>query len=166
MMDLSSVPDSLVEELHKEGVLCLQGTLQLAVAADQRATTLTGVFGAGSVALLAAAATLLTVSQPNQPLLLGAIATAIFLLSAALFCAWAARPVDFFLVGYEPKLLAPAARDRGWMLRCTTEDIQMRIDANRRVISRSALILKFGFLIAVCSVPAGIIAFWAARHLS
>jgi hypothetical protein len=165
-MDLSSLPESLVEELHKEGVLCLQGTLQLAVAADQRATTLTGVFGAGSVALLAAAATLITANPSNQPLLWGAIATAIFLLSAALFCAWAGRPVDFFLAGYEPKLLAPAANDRGWMLRYATEDIQMRIDANRRVISRSASTLKLGFLIAVGSVPAGFIAFWAARHLS
>jgi hypothetical protein len=137
-MDLSSVPESLVEELHEEGVLCLQGTLQLAVAADQRATTLTGVFGAGSFALLAAAATLLTASQPNQPLLWGASATAVFLLSAALFCAWATRPVNFYLAGYEPKLLTAAANDRGWMLRCATEDIQMRIDSNRRVISRSA----------------------------
>lgn len=54
--DFSNVPDSAVKELHRQGELCLLGTMQLALAADQRATTLSGILGAGAVALAAATA--------------------------------------------------------------------------------------------------------------
>jgi hypothetical protein len=44
--DFSNVPRGAAKELCRQGELCLQGTVQLAIALDQRATTLTGVVGA------------------------------------------------------------------------------------------------------------------------
>jgi hypothetical protein len=165
-MDISSVPEESIIELHAQAAACLQGTVQLAIAADQRATTLTGIFGAGTVALLAAAATVLEGSHPSQPLVWSACIAAEFLFAASLCCAWAARPINFSVGGYEPKLLAPAASDKLWMLRCVTEDIQARIDMNRLALDRGARILTAATLIALSSVPAGFIAFEVVIHLS
>jgi hypothetical protein len=58
-------------------------TVQLAIAADQRATTMAGIFGAGSVALLAAVATILAATSPNNPFIGGASAMAALFFVAA-----------------------------------------------------------------------------------
>jgi hypothetical protein len=60
-MDLSEISLASVQELHRQAETCLSGTVQLAIAADQ------GIFGAGSVALLAAVATILAAASPNNP---------------------------------------------------------------------------------------------------
>jgi hypothetical protein len=155
VMDLSEIPLPSIKELQRQGEACLQGTVQLALAADQRATTLTGIFGAGAVALLAAAATVLAGAHPDLSLVCGAGVTSLFLLGGAISCAWAGRPIDFFVTGYEPRLLAQSATDEVWMLRYAIEDIQTRIDANRRALERSARLLYQGALIAMAAVLAG-----------
>jgi hypothetical protein len=73
--DFSEIPDNAVKELHRQGELCLLGTMQLAVAADQRATTLSGILGAGSVALAAAMAGLISGAHPNLVLIVPAAIT-------------------------------------------------------------------------------------------
>jgi hypothetical protein len=153
-LDLSAVPSDAIKELHRQGEACLQGTVQLAIAADQRATTLAGIFGAGGIALLAAAATVLAGAHPSLSLLGGAAATSVCFLAGAIFCAYAGRPIDFFVPGYEPRLLAPSATaDEAWLLRYATEDIQQRIDANRGVLERSATHLRKAAILAL-SAPA------------
>lgn len=62
-IDFSTIPEGAIEEILRNGEACLEGTIQLAIAADQRATTMAGIFGAGSVALLAVAATILAALQ-------------------------------------------------------------------------------------------------------
>src|SRR5437016_1424724 len=88
--DILALPDTIVATVHKQAEECLTGTVTLAVAADSRATTLTGIFGGAAVALLAAGATILAAPdhQSYLPLLASALVAAFFLFTAALLCAY------------------------------------------------------------------------------
>jgi hypothetical protein len=115
--DFSNIPAAAAKELCRQGELCLQGTLQLALATDQRATTLAGILGAGSIALLAATVSLSLSPDHRIALILPAAATAFILYCGALLCAWAARSTAFHVAGYEPRLLARSAiqDDETWI---------------------------------------------------
>jgi hypothetical protein len=63
--DFSNVPAGAIREVHRQGEICLQSIVQLALAADQQATTLTGILGAASVALLVATAAMISNIHPN-----------------------------------------------------------------------------------------------------
>lgn len=162
-LDLSNVAPDAIRELQRQAELCLQGTIQLALAADQRATTLTEVFGAGSVALLAADATLLTAPNENAPLIWSGLAASLMLFGGSLFCAWAARSIDFFVAGYEPRLLAPSATEEVWLVRYSTESLQHCINANRRALERSARTVRRGLVLALLTAPIAAIIFAVLR---
>jgi hypothetical protein len=163
--DILALPEATVAIVHEQAEECLAGTVTLATAADSRATTLTGIFGGGAVALLAASATVLAAPEHEAyfPLLTAALVGAIFLFIAAMLSAWACRPIDFFVAGYEPKLLSQSAADPTWMLRYATNDVQARIDANRKSLAASARQVNWAMRLALFSVLAGIVAFLAAR---
>jgi hypothetical protein len=159
VMDLSEVPLESVQELHRQAETCLAGTVPLAIAADQRATTMMGIFGAGAVALLAAIATVLAAATPNVPFIGGAGGTAALLFTAALIAAMAAAPIDFHVGGYEPKRIVRSAGDLAWMLRYAIKDMQDRIDVNREVLERSAHLLRVAMAFAVAAIPMGCLVF-------
>lgn len=153
--DFSQIPPEAIKELHRQSEICLQGTLQLALAVDQRAITLTGILGAGSIALAAARVTMLSSVHPNPAMVGAAAITALVLFSAALLCAWAARPSSFHVAGYEPKRMAKAALNDIWILRYATEDAQVRIDSNRRSLERASRNLAWGMCVAMIALPVG-----------
>jgi hypothetical protein len=143
--DFNNVPDEMLGELLREAEECLQGTVQLALAADQRGATMTGIFGAGAVALLAAAATI----PETADRVLGAFLTAsIFLFVAALLTAWSARPANFFIGGYEPRFLSQCGGDLAWMQRCTSADVQNRITKNREALEGASRLFSAGVILA------------------
>ncbi len=158
-VDWSETPDDALRELLRQGELFLQGTIQLGVAADQRAVALSTIFGGGAIALLAAAATVLAGSHPNSALEWAATVTAVFLLTSAFLAALAAHPVNFFVAGYEPKLLHGSSSDETWMLRYVVQDMQMRIDVNRAAIDRAAVLSSNALRVAAVGVLAGILVF-------
>jgi hypothetical protein len=162
-LDLSNVPTDGVRELHRQAETCLAGTVQLALGSDQRATVMAGMFGAASVALLAAIATVIAGSAPNYPFIGGAGAMSLLLFAAAIASAMAAAPTDFHVGGYEPKRFARSATNVDWMLRYATEDMQDRIDMNRAVLERSSRLLRTGMAFAVGAIPFGIMAFSVVR---
>ena len=157
--DFSSVPDETVHEFHRQGELMLQGTVQLATAMDQRATTSSGIMAGGAVALLTAAAAMSVADQPFHAFVWSAVATAVPLFVGAVLCAWAARPTAFFVAGYEPRKLLPAVRDKAWMLRFAAEDIQVRITANRRALESSSRLLGWGMGVGLLAAPVGAVVF-------
>jgi hypothetical protein len=158
--DFSAIPDEAVDEIFRNGETCLLGTIALATAADQRATTMAGIFGAGSVALLAMAATLKASASGDSALVLASSITALLFFVSALICAWSARPVDFFVGGYEPSKLAECAGDPMWMKRYASEDIQVRIDSNRKTLERAASLLSFGAIVAAAAPLIGTAAYF------
>lgn len=163
--DILALPETTVAIVHKEAEACLAGTVTLATAADSQATTLTGIFGGAAVALLAAGATVLVAPEhgANLPLLAAASVGALFFFVAAILCAYACRPIDFFVAGYEPKLLSKSAADLTWMLRYATNDIQVRIDANRGALAAAARKVNWALWLALFSVLASIAAFFTAQ---
>jgi len=73
------ISEDATREILRQGEIYLDRTLQTAIAADQRATTLMGIYGAVGVALLVAGATLGTSSQPNLPLIVSIVVMAFFI---------------------------------------------------------------------------------------
>jgi hypothetical protein len=153
--DFSAVPEAAIKEMHRQGEACLNGTIQFALAAQTRATAFAGIFAAGAVALLVMAAASLTGDKPNLPLIGAGLAASLFLFAGASLCAWSSRPINFFVGGYEPQLLAVAAGNNEIdMIRGATEDLQVRIDANRGALEWSARRINVGGVLAVAAVPA------------
>ncbi len=157
--DFSSLPNNAVDEVLRLGEATLTGTVQIAVAADQRATAMAGIFGAGFVALLAVAAAIATNERYTPSLFFAALTTATGLFVAAVCCAWAARPNDFFVGGYEPRHIMKSTGDVVWMKRYACEDVQKRIDANARSLEKGAKLVIAGAVIAFLSPVAGGVAF-------
>jgi hypothetical protein len=166
VVDLAGIPEASLREMHRQAEACLNGTVQLALAADSRATALTGIFGAGAVALLVMVAAVLTGDNSNLALVCAGSAAAALLFFGALVCAWSARPVDFHVGGYEPRLLAVAAGDEVEMIRGVTENIQTNIDANRAALDKAAHTVERGAQLAGASVPVGILVFIVVRMAS
>jgi hypothetical protein len=158
-LDCSAVPNEAIGELHRQAEICLQGTLQLATALDQRAITTSGIFAGGALALLTAAAAMSGAARPIIPFVAGAIATATILFLGAFFCARAARSIPFFVAGYEPRLLLKAATDKHWILRYAVEDMQTRIDHNRLALEHSSRLFRWGRCLGFIAVPCGVVAF-------
>jgi len=161
--DWSSVDADAVPEILRQGELCLSGLLTSAIASDQRATSLCGILGAVGGVLLAGAATILAGSNPEMPLVYAATAGAAPLLIASLLAGLAGRPIDFYMTGYEPHLLAQGARDKTWMLRYAIINVQKRIDANRDKLVRGSRLITFAFAFAALSVVTGVGAFGALK---
>jgi hypothetical protein len=145
-----------VKEVQRQAESCLHGTLELAIAADQRATTMSGITGAGAAALTAAAVAIYDAKSPDMELVVGAAASAGILFFAAMLFAWAARPVDFHIAGYEPNSLANAERDEKWTSIYVAEDLQRRIDANRSGLARAGRLFKEGLALAALALPVGL----------
>jgi len=158
-VDWSDTSDAALRELLRQGELFLQGTIQLGVAADQRAVALSTRFGGGAIALLAAAATVLAGSHPNLAMEWAATVTAAFLFVGSFLAALAAHPVDFFVGGYAPKLLQASSSDEMWMLRYVVQDVQIRIDTNRAAISRAAALSSNALRVAGFGIFSGIVVF-------
>jgi hypothetical protein len=135
---------------------CLDGTLKLALAADQRGTTMTGICRAVAAAFVAAAATLQVGGSPHG-LIEAAYIVAAFQFVAALIFAWSSRPVDFHVPGYEPRHLSQSASDEGWMLVYAATDLQKRIAYNRRKLVVGGLLFNAGMVIAGLPLLVGLL---------
>ncbi len=162
--DYSAIPESVLPELNRQGESCLQGTVQLAIANDQRAVTLTGMFGAASGAVLAFLGAVLSNShQVPVAFLAAAISAAVILFAAAVLCAMSAKPADFFVVGYEPKLLSQGCDGDSLapLLRAALADLQKRIDYNRNALEQSAKMLGLGLRTGVLALPLSLLIFIA-----
>ncbi len=147
-VNLEDVADDCLRDLYELGETTLEGTVQLAIAADQRAITLTGIFLATAIALVAAASALAQAGQVN---LVWIGAPLIFAL-AGMLEACAARSANFQLGGYEPKLLAKAATSQTIMIRGAINDIQSRIEQNRKSLESGARFANSGLVVAAIGI--------------
>jgi hypothetical protein len=165
-IDWDDIPEAAVREILRQGETYLDATLKVAIAADQRATTLMGIYGAVGVALLVSAATIGTRAQPDFSLIVSLGVVASLLLLAGLICGRAGRPIDFYVSGYEPTKIIKSSTHELWLLRYVCEDVQRRIDSNRRSLERSSVLIVSSFIISGLAVIAGIIAFFCLRIMS
>jgi hypothetical protein len=159
----NDISEEATREILRQGELYLDRTLQTAIAADQRATTLMGIYGAVGVALLVAGATLGTRPQPELSLIISIVVAAALILLAGLMCGRAGKPVDFYISGYEPEKIMPSSTDRLWLLRYICDDVQCRIEANKEILRKSSSRILASFAVSGASVIAGIVIFFVLR---
>jgi hypothetical protein len=96
------VSDEVQLEILRQAEMMIKGSITVALGGDQRATTAMNIFGAGAVALLAAAATLIASNRTDIFLISAPLVGAIGLFSAAVLCGYAIAPVNFLLSGARP----------------------------------------------------------------
>lgn len=158
-VDLSAHNDaSVLRELVHQGEICLSDTVRLAIAADARANTLCGIFGAAGVALLAAAAANFSSQHGERAFMTAAIVAALLFICASGLAAFAARPTNFFAGGDQPRRLM-SVTDPIAQLRYIATDFQMRIDANRVAMERSAARVNSALGVARLAIVSAAVAF-------
>lgn len=156
----SSVPEESVDEFHRQGEMRLIGTMQVALAADQRSITMAGIFGAGAIALFVAVLTFL-VQRPIEPRLISAVGiAALILYVSSILCVWAARPQAFHVAGYDLGRLLPSSNNRTWMLRYAAEDVQRRIVHNETVNKAVSRTFYSAIVVASLALPISLFFFF------
>jgi hypothetical protein len=145
-----------LKEVCRQGEECLRGTVQLAIASDQRASTLTGIFIAGTVALVVAAGNWATGTNPSREFISALLATAAMFGVAAFLVARAARSIDYHVAGYEPRALAVVGNEHVWMLRYSADEMQEKIDFNRMALEKASRALTMGRAFGFWAAPTGI----------
>lgn len=157
--DFSGVPEGIEAEFLRQAELCLQSTIQVAIASDSRATTLTGTIGAAAAALFVLAGNMASKDASRTDLLAAIlVAAGIFALSA-IFCNAAARPINFHTAGYQPAVLYYAASSDRHIRLEAVSDIQKRIEANNWSLAKASQALTFGRLLAAGAPIASFIVF-------
>ena len=110
----------------------------MALAADQRASSVGAAYGAVSAGLLAAAGTLDAIEHANVPIIAGLVVAAFGFFLGTCSCFWACRPIDFYAVGNNPDSQVPTASDIYWLKRYYCREIDMRLQSNAAVLSQQA----------------------------
>jgi hypothetical protein len=158
-VDWTDVKEDMARQILAQGELYLQGQVQLAIAADQRATTAASIFASMATAV-AAAVIAFWDSSSNQPALYAGLIAAALLLVAACFAARAARPAPFDLPGNHPcKWFDDRKNQLVQRIGREAESYQRRITHNDAVMSENKGWIMIAFGIALAT-PAVSVAAW------
>lgn len=145
-VDWTNVKPEVAREILRQGEMHLQGMLQLAIAADQRATTTAGIFLAVVAAVLAV---IFTASPSGLLLLAGSVLAASYIIAGAL-CILASLPIEFGIPGNYPKNWWG---DRSQPIEITlgqeSENCQEIIEDNFEKLKRNARYFRAGCLAAI-----------------
>jgi hypothetical protein len=167
-MDFSKIDDIFSREIVRGGEAYLDGQLRVATSADQRASSLAGVFSAAATALLAATVALANPAW-NIPghvaLMIGAGAAALLFLIGAVQCLRVIMPVSFWLPGCEPENWETDVTAGKKLHDCFGEradHIQEQIAANLQVIENNARKFRWGASCGIAAPFVGVIAWLLA----
>lgn len=162
-VDWNDVDVEMARQILAQGELYLQGQVQLAIAADQRATTAASIFGSMATAVAAVVIAFWDNSKDDAALAAGLVGAAL-LLAAAVFAAIAARPVAFDVAGNHPakwiddrkgSLVARIGRE--------CESYQRRITFNDSVMSRNKGWITIAFGVALIAPPVSVLVWLCLR---
>jgi hypothetical protein len=162
-MDFSEIDDIFSREIIRGGEAYLDGMLRIATSADQRASSLAGMFTAAATALLAAVIVLANptwVVTGKAALILGGGAAAIMFLAAAVTCLRTIMPVNFWLPGCEPDNWESDVAAGKKLHDCFGEradHIQTQIAANLVVIEANARNFKWGARLGIAAPFVGLV---------
>jgi hypothetical protein len=162
-MDLSNAGRGTATEIVRQAEILLEAQLTLAIAADDRATSLAGTFCVAGTAIVAGLITLVGTHPAMTdalPIILGGIASSGMFLWAALVCVRTTLPADFGLVGNEPKNWEEPVTESArltWMLINQAENYQAHLEANDQTLHRNAKGFRRGALWGVAAPFAGLV---------
>jgi hypothetical protein len=136
--ELAKIKPAALPEISRQAELKMEQILQTALASDQRASALSATYGAVAAGLIAAAAALDAIEHIEGAIVpaLGIAAFGFFV--ATCLCAWACKPVLFFVSGNSPVSVLPTGADPDWMLRYYCRELDVRIAHNERKLARTA----------------------------
>lgn len=161
-LDWSDVKSEAIPEVMRLAETHLAEMLQIAIAADQRAVGQSAAFATLGSALLAA----VMVTTKSEAISIASwcvVFAGLGLIGGAFISGMAARPIDYFAGGYEPRGIIPCANDVDWMRQSAVKDMQRRIDHNRKVIGRTADVTAKAFKFVVTTTTMCVAAFLAAQ---
>jgi len=91
----------MAREIKSQGERFLEAQLQVALASDQRAATMAGIFAAIAAAAIAGSIAYWD-KTGSAPVLSSGLAGGVWMMLGVGLCLWAARPVDFYFPGNHP----------------------------------------------------------------
>ncbi len=149
-----------VKEIARLSEVQLAATLTVSIAQDQRATTLTGIYGAAAITLAAASAVALR--QVDVALGAAGFMTSAGLFFASLIAAMAARSGNFFLVGKPFSRTNAHAWDAPQLLHAGhAANTEAAIDHNATALARSARYINLAIAVASLTPVAGLLVYAA-----
>lgn len=159
------VPDETIDFVLSQGEKYLATQVAMSLAADQRATTVASVFAALGAAIFASAIAYWT-ETGDFPLLFGGLVSGLLAVAGALGCLFAARPINVYAPGAEPRawyqaLTEPLPHSKG----VEAENYQAAIDDNDRVMSANSKIFQCSALVAAASPAVGVLT-WGITSLT
>lgn len=156
---MSELPSGLTSDLAatvlKQGEVRLAAQLQIALAADSRATTFASILIAVAAILLGFGGDQATGKTPDFPLAIGALGAGILLLISAAICVTAARPIKFDLAGAVPENWwddGVTNRSHEESLWQESNNYTRRIRENGRRLRKNAQLFRVGMYLA-CASP-------------
>ncbi|MEO5375989.1 MAG: hypothetical protein H7840_17325 [Alphaproteobacteria bacterium] len=158
--DWKGVMLETAREILRQGELYLSAQLTTALAADQRAVRLAGLFSAATSGLLAGGLALLTADSPVVELGTAALVMGVTMLVGLWFAVKATRPVDFYVVGNHPRqwwteddLHGPLSIALGQQ----GEHCQKAIDHNAEVLAGNGRSLRVALTLGLWTPVVGIL---------
>jgi hypothetical protein len=137
--------DGIAKHAHEQALRYLSSQLEVAKSADQRAITASSVFAAAATAMIGFAAT-----QGTLDISLPTCVSALLLIAAAAFCAYAARPIDFYFPGNEPRCWWENVHDSiDESLQNELQVMQEMIDENSTYLRSNAEAIKTAMRLAI-----------------
>ncbi len=164
----SSIEEPVAREILRQGEIFLNAQLTVALAADQRATSLVGILITAATGLFGVAGVFFTASSPRPALAFGFVSAGAVMLTAVLFFVLSLAPTRFKLVGNNPRAWwKPRLLSAPLVVAIGGEGInyQNRIQFNNQVLRRNARHLRTGLWIASASPIVGLGA-WALVALT
>lgn len=165
------MPAEVAREIARQGEVRLSALMDLATAADLRATTLCGICGAGSVGIMAAVLAVLSSDHQSWPLIAGGVVSSFCLFISAIIAAMSGAPRDFYLGGGNPDTLRNWSwTGAGWrneteMLDATGDRYARSIAANAAILRSNTWRIQASLWIAGVSPIFGLLAFFICRFM-
>jgi hypothetical protein len=155
-VDWDDVSQDMAREILARGDLYLATQVQMAIAADQRATTAASILASMATAIAAAFIAFWDKSN-NLDALIGGLVGAAFLLVGAGIAAWAARPTDFEASGNHPSGWYAGRKKRlAAMIGGEAESVQRRILKNDITLVNNQKALRNAFKAALLAPVAAV----------
>jgi hypothetical protein len=166
-----SMPVELAREIARQGDVRLSALMNLATAADLRATTICGIFGAGSIGIAAAVLAVWASDHRSAALIVSGVILSIGLYAAAILAAIAGAPREFYIGGGSPDILREWSWiGHGWrneteMLDATAVRYARSIASNSAILEMNTWRMKAALCVAVMSPVISIAAFFVVYCL-
>jgi hypothetical protein len=138
------VSDGMARHIFDQAEKYLKAQLDISLASDRRALTVASVFS--TVALGSLGATLAHFAQRSSaPFLFAGLSATLFMIIAASYAFWAARPITFYVAGNLPGNLWPYRRkELARLLGGETENYHEFIEHNEGCLAQNADALRTG----------------------